>query len=232
MRALLALALACGALGYPAVEQTRYAPLAESAAPATAPAATDPPAPAPGRKWTYDRFLRSYESPQFIALREMMRDPTTLIQLRRIAADGNATSAARTMLASADPAMIAMLRDQERRVRADPRLSQIMSAMQRVVADPSAPLPPVAADGLPPPTMSLSSMLGDAEHVSAMHALIQKAAGDASTRQRMAEMLNDPRVVERLKVMEAQLIEEPALLARLLGTYGGAPAPARRASSS
>ena len=80
-----------------------------------------------------DRFLSTHESPQFMALRELMLDPMTLRQIRQVSRDENATAMASKLYrqALADPQMLAMLRDQERRVLADPGLLQIMQAMQQ-----------------------------------------------------------------------------------------------------
>jgi hypothetical protein len=95
-------------------------------------------APAQDHAAPLDNFYRTHESPQFQALREVMRDPVTLKQLHGIARDPNATATARRLWqqASMDPQMLAMLRDQERRVRSDPGLMRIMQAMQQATRCP------------------------------------------------------------------------------------------------
>ena len=91
----------------------------------------------------FSHFLARQESPQFAAVRGLMQQATTLGAFRRLAADPEAMRSAEALRARAttEPQMLSVLSDQARRIRADPQLMATMSAMQRVLADPSAPLP-------------------------------------------------------------------------------------------
>ena len=99
-------------------------------------------------------------------------------QLRRLATDPTALAAAERLRGEAmrNPHMLAMLRDQEHRIAADPRLSQTMARMQRVLEAPHEPLPAAADDGLPTPHMSLDDLLGDDAKRRQLRALAERAS--------------------------------------------------------
>ena len=116
----------------------------------------------------FSHFLARQESPQFAAVRGLMQQATTLGAFRRLAADPEAMRSAEALRARAttEPQMLSVLSDQARRIRADPQLMATMSAMQRVLADPSAPLPSAAGDGLPMPKMDLAELLSTYSELS------------------------------------------------------------------
>lgn len=183
----------------------------------------------------FAKFLNKFESPQWEAVRQMMANPMTLTQLRRLATDPAALAAAEGLRGEArrNPHMLAMLRDQEHRILADPHLSQTMARMQRVLEAPHEPLPAAADDGLPTPHMSLDDLLGDDAKRQQLRALAERASARPAVRDRMAAMLRDPSVQQRLRSLQADIIEDPRVWARLLQTFGaqiGAVPPAVAAS--
>ena len=129
----------------------------------------------------FSRFLAREESPQWNALRGLMQQATTLVAFRRLAADPEAmrTAEALRTRATTEPKMLSVLSDQARRIRADPQLMDMMSAMQRVLADPRAPLPSAAGDGLPMPKMDLAELLAQdgAQHVGGTPQRARRRAG-------------------------------------------------------
>ena len=103
----------------------------------------------------------------------------------------------------------------------------------QVVSNPDQPLPALAYDGLPLPSMTLDSMLTNAEPRSQLQQLARKVLTDGAARQQMAgqmaTMLADPRVQRRLREMQAQALEEPTLWGKLIAAL--APAAGRRSPS-
>ena len=201
---------------------------ATAAAASAAAAATDDTAAAPKPDAGFAKFLNKFESPQWEAVSQMMANPMTLTQLRRLATDPTALAAAARLRGEAmrNPHMLAMLRDQEHRILADPRLSQTMARMQRVLEAPHEPLPAAADDGLPTPHMSLDDLLGDDAKRQQLRALAEHASARPAVRERMAAMLRDPSVQQRLRSLQADIIEDPRVWARLLQTFGAQIAPA------
>ena len=196
-------------------------PLEEPEPPAPSTAA-EPHTTASRADGGYVKFLRKFESPQFSAVKQMMANPMTLTQLQRLAADPGALAAARKLRdeAARNPHMLALLQDQERRIRQDPQLAQTMGRMQAVLEQPHEPLPAAASDGLPTPSMSLGDLLGDEAKRQQLRALTERALADPQLREHAASMLQDPSVQQRLRSLQADMIEEPGVWARLLQTLG------------
>ena len=100
----------------------------------------------------------------------------------------------------------------------------------QVVSHPDKPLPALAYDGLPLPSMTLDSMLTNADSRQQLQQLARRVLTDGASRQQMAgqmaTMLADERVRRRLREMEAQALEEPALLGKLFAAL--APAAGRK----
>lgn len=197
-------------------------------------AATDATAAEPKPDAGFAKFLNKFESPQWEAVRQMMANPMTLTQLRNLATDPAALAAAERLRGEAmhNPHMLAMLRDQERRILADPRLSQTMARMQRVLEAPHEPLPAAADDGLPTPHMSLDDLLGDDAKRQQLRALAEHASARPAVRERMAAMLRDPSVQQRLRSLQADIIEDPSVWARLLQTFGAQISPPSPAAAA
>ena len=119
-----------------------------------------------------------------------------------------------------NPHMLALLQDQERRIRQDPQLAQTMGRMQAVLERPHEPLPAAASDGLPTPSMSLGDLLGDEAKRQQLRALTERALADPRLREHAASMLQDPSVQQRLRSLQADMIEEPGVWARLPQALG------------
>ena len=173
----------------------------------------------------FSHFLARQESPQFAAVRGLMQQATTLGAFRRLAADPEAMRSAEALRARAttEPQMLSVLSDQARRIRADPQLMATMSAMQRVLADPSAPLPSAAGDGLPMPKMDLAELLSTDEGRARIRALAARVSADPHLRERMRAILEQPGVRQRLLAMQDDVIEKPAIWGSLLRAMGHRP---------
>ena len=173
----------------------------------------------------FSHFLARQESPQFAAVRGLMQQATTLGAFRRLAADPEAMRSAEALRARAttEPQMLSVLSDQARRIRADPQLMATMSAMQRVLADPSAPLPSAAGDGLPMPKMDLAELLSTDEGRARIHELAARVSTDPHLRERMRTILEQPGVRQRLLAMQDDVIEKPAIWGSLLRAMGHRP---------
>ena len=173
----------------------------------------------------FSHFLARQESPQFAAVRGLMQQATTLGAFRRLAADPEAMRSAEALRARAttEPQMLSVLSDQARRIRADPQLMATMSAMQRVLADPSAPLPSAAGDGLPMPKMDLAELLSTDEGRARIHELAARVSADPHLRERMRAILEQPGVRQRLLAMQDDVIEKPAIWGSLLRAMGHRP---------
>ena len=173
----------------------------------------------------FSHFLARQESPQFAAVRGLMQQATTLGAFRRLAADPEAMRSAEALRARAttEPQMLSVLSDQARRIRADPQLMATMSAMQRVLADPSAPLPSAAGDGLPMPKMDLAELLSTDEGRARIHELAARVSADPHLRERMRAILEQPGVRQRLLAMQGDVIEKPAIWGSLLRAMGHRP---------
>ena len=173
----------------------------------------------------FSHFLARQESPQFAAVRGLMQQATTLGGFRRLAADPEAMRSAEALRARAttEPQMLSVLSDQARRIRADPQLMATMSAMQRVLADPSAPLPSAAGDGLPMPKMDLAELLSTDEGRARIHELAARVSADPHLRERMRAILDQPGVRQRLLAMQDDVIEKPAIWGSLLRAMGHRP---------
>ena len=173
----------------------------------------------------FSHFLARQESPQFAAVRGLMPQATTLGAFRRLAADPEAMRSAEALRARAttEPQMLSVLSDQARRIRADPQLMATMSAMQRVLADPSAPLPSAAGDGLPMPKMDLAELLSTDEGRARIHELAARVSADPHLRERMRAILEQPGVRQRLLAMQDDVIEKPAIWGSLLRAMGHRP---------
>lgn len=173
----------------------------------------------------FSHFLARQESPQFAAVRGLMQQATTLGAFRRLAADPEAMRSAEALRARAttEPQMLSVLSDQARRIRADPQLMATMSAMQRVLADPSAPLPSAAGDGLPMPKMDLAELLSTDEGRARIHELAARVPADPHLRERMRAILEQPGVRQRLLAMQDDVIEKPAIWGSLLRAMGHRP---------
>ena len=154
-----------------------------------------------------------------------MQQATTLGAFRRLAADPEAMRSAEALRARAttEPQMLSVLSDQARRIRADPQLMATMSAMQRVLADPSAPLPSAAGDGLPMPKMDLAELLSTDEGRARIHELAARVSADPHLRERMRAILEQPGVRQRLLAMQDDVIEKPAIWGSLLRAMGHRP---------
>ena len=173
----------------------------------------------------FSHFLARQESPQFAAVRGLMQQATTLGAFRRLAADPEAMRSAEALRARAttEPQMLSVLSDQARRIRADPQLMATMSAMQRVLADPSAPLPSAAGDGLPMAKMDLAELLSTDEGRARIHELAARVSADPHLRERMRAILEQPGVRQRLLAMQDDVIEKPAIWGSLLRAMGHRP---------
>ena len=173
----------------------------------------------------FSHFLARQESPQFAAVRGLMQQATTLGAFRRLAADPEAMRSAEALRARAttEPQMLSVLSDQARRIRADPQLMATMSAMQRVLADPSAPLPSAAGDGLPMPKMDLAELLSTDEGRARIHELAARVSAAPHLRERMRAILEQPGVRQRLLAMQDDVIEKPAIWGSLLRAMGHRP---------
>ena len=180
----------------------------------------------------FSRFLAREESPQWNALHGLMQQATTLVAFRRLAADPEAmrTAEALRTRATTEPKMLSVLSDQARRIRADPQLMAMMSAMQRVLADPRAPLPSAAGDGLPMPKMDLAELLATEQGRARLHALAARTSTDPQLRERMQAILQQPRVRQRLWAMQDDIVEKPAIWGSLLRAIGS-PANATNPSA-
>ena len=92
-----------------------------------------------------------------------------------------------------------------------------------MVGHPDQPLPALAYDGLPLPSTTLNSLLSDTKSQHKLQQLAQHAFTDGASRERMTRMLSDSRVRRRLREMEAQVLEDPALLAKFATTFVASP---------